>query len=42
MIASRLRISENTVKGYVESLLFHLNARNRAEAVAAAARLKLL
>jgi DNA-binding CsgD family transcriptional regulator len=42
MIASRLRISENTVKGYVENLLFHLNARNRAEAVAAAARLKLL
>jgi DNA-binding NarL/FixJ family response regulator len=42
MIANRLRISDSTVKGYVENLLFHLNARNRAEAVAAAARLKLL
>jgi DNA-binding CsgD family transcriptional regulator len=42
MIASRLRLSESTVKGYVENLLFHLNARNRAEAVAAASRLKLL
>ncbi len=42
MIANRLRISDNTVKGYVENLLFHLNVRNRAEAVAAAARLNLL
>jgi DNA-binding CsgD family transcriptional regulator len=42
MIANRLRISDSTVKGYVENLLFHLNVRNRAEAVAAAARLKLL
>jgi DNA-binding CsgD family transcriptional regulator len=42
MIANRLRISDSTVKGYVENLLFQLNARNRAEAVAAAARLKLL
>lgn len=42
MIASRLRLSDSTVKGYVENLLFHLNARNRAEAVAAASRLKLL
>ena len=42
MIASRLQVSDSTVKGYVESLLVHLNARNRAEAVAAASRLKLL
>lgn len=42
MIASRLHLSENTVKGYVESLLGRLNARNRAEAVAAASRLNLL
>lgn len=42
MIASRLNLSDNTVKSYVESLLMHLNARNRAEAVAAASRLKLL
>lgn len=42
MIASRLNLSDNTVKGYVESLLTHLNARNRAEAVAAASRLKLI
>jgi DNA-binding CsgD family transcriptional regulator len=42
MIASRLRLSDSTVKGYVENLLFRLNARNRAEAVAAASRLKLL
>lgn len=42
MIASRLHLSDNTVKGYVENLLTHLNARNRAEAVAAAARLKLI
>ncbi|HXO59456.1 MAG TPA: helix-turn-helix transcriptional regulator [Candidatus Acidoferrum sp.] len=42
MIATRLHLSDSTVKGYVENLLFHLNARNRAEAVAAASRLKLL
>ena len=42
MIASRLNLSENTIKGHVESLLTHLNARNRAEAVAAAGRLDLL
>jgi DNA-binding CsgD family transcriptional regulator len=42
MIASRLHLSDNTVKSYVESLLTHLNARNRAEAVAAASRLKLI
>jgi DNA-binding CsgD family transcriptional regulator len=42
MIATRLNLSDNTVKGYVESLLTHLNARNRAEAVAAASRLKLI
>ena len=42
MIANRLRLSDSTVKGYVENLLFHLKARNRAEAVAAASRLKLL
>ena len=42
MIAARLHLSDNTVKSYVESLLTHLNARNRAEAVAAASRLKLI
>lgn len=42
MIASRLRLSDSTVKGYVENLLYHLNARNRAEAVATASRLRLL
>ena len=42
MIATRLHLSDNTVKGYVEALLTRLNARNRAEAVAAASRLKLL
>jgi DNA-binding CsgD family transcriptional regulator len=42
MIATRLHLSDNTVKGYVEGLLTRLNARNRAEAVAAASRLKLL
>jgi len=42
MIASRLRLSDNTVKSYVEDLLNHLNARNRAEAVAAASRLHLI
>jgi DNA-binding CsgD family transcriptional regulator len=42
MIARRLNLSDNTVKGYVENLLGRLNARNRAEAVAAASRLQLL
>ena len=42
MIARRLHLSDNTVKGYVEGLLTRLNARNRAEAVATASRLKLL
>src|SRR5207237_720160 len=41
MIASRLHLGDNTVKGYVESLLGRLNARNRAAAVAAASRLNL-
>jgi DNA-binding CsgD family transcriptional regulator len=42
MIANRLHLSDNTVKGYVEALLLHLSARNRAEAVATASRLNLL
>ncbi len=42
MIANRLHLSDNTVKGHVESLLTRLNVRNRAEAVAAASRMKLL
>ena len=42
MIASRLNLSDNTIKGHVEALLIRLNARNRAEAVAAASRLNLL
>jgi DNA-binding NarL/FixJ family response regulator len=42
MMAARLHLSENTVKGHVESLLNRLNARNRAEAVAAASRMNLL
>jgi DNA-binding CsgD family transcriptional regulator len=42
MIATRLHLSENTVKGHVEALLSRLNARNRAEAVAAAGRFDLL
>lgn len=42
MIGARLNLSDNTVKSYVESLLTHLNARNRAEAVATASRLKLI
>lgn len=42
MIANRLHLSDNTVKGYVEGLLTRLNARNRAEAVAAASRLNLI
>jgi DNA-binding CsgD family transcriptional regulator len=42
MIASRLHLSESTVKTHVEGLLARLNARNRAEAVAAAWRLHIL
>lgn len=42
MIAGRLHLSENTIKTYVESLLTRLNARNRAEAVAAASRQNLI
>lgn len=42
MIASRLGVSERRVKASVERLLWQLNARNRAEAVAAASRLELL
>ena len=42
MIATSLNLSENTIKGHVETLLTRLNARNRAEAVAAAGRLDLL
>ena len=42
MIAGRLHLSENTVKTYVENLLSRLNARNRAEAVAAASRQHLI
>jgi len=42
MIAGRLHLSENTIKTYVESLLSRLNARNRAEAVAAASRQNLI
>jgi len=42
MIATRLHLSENTVKTYMESLLARFHARNRAEAVAAASRLNIL
>jgi DNA-binding CsgD family transcriptional regulator len=42
MIAGRLHLSENTIKTHVESLLTRLNARNRAEAVAAASRQNLI
>jgi DNA-binding CsgD family transcriptional regulator len=42
MIASRLHLSENTIKTYVETLLTRLHARNRAEAVAAASRYNLI
>ena len=42
MIATRLGLSERMVKASVERLLDHLNARNRAEAVAQASRLQLL
>jgi DNA-binding CsgD family transcriptional regulator len=42
MIASRLHLSENTIKTYVENLLSRFNARNRAEVVAAASRQNLI
>ncbi len=42
MIATRLHLSENTVKTYMETLLTRFHARNRAEAVAAASRLNIL
>jgi LuxR family maltose regulon positive regulatory protein len=42
MIATRLHLSESTIKTYMETLLTRFNARNRAEAVAAASRLNIL
>ncbi|HSR22427.1 MAG TPA: response regulator transcription factor [Candidatus Eisenbacteria bacterium] len=42
MIAARLNLAPSTVKTHVESILARLDARNRAEAVAIAARLRLL
>jgi DNA-binding CsgD family transcriptional regulator len=42
MIAGRLHLSENTIKTHVENLLSRFNARNRAEAVAAASRQNLI
>ncbi|MDQ6692445.1 MAG: LuxR C-terminal-related transcriptional regulator [Candidatus Dormibacteraeota bacterium] len=42
MIASRLHVTENTVKTHVESLLNRFGARNRAEVVAAASRQRLI
>ena len=42
MIAARLQVATSTVKSHVESILVRLDARNRAEAVAIAARLRLL
>lgn len=42
MIATRLHLSESTVKTYMESLLARFHARNRAEAVAAASRLNII
>jgi len=42
MIASRLHVTENTVKSHVESLLNRFGARNRAEVVAAASRQRLI
>jgi DNA-binding CsgD family transcriptional regulator len=42
MIASRLQVTESTVKGHVESIFARLNAHNRAEAVAVATRLHLI
>jgi DNA-binding CsgD family transcriptional regulator len=41
-IATSLGVSERTIKATLERLLARLKARNRAEAVAAAARLQLL
>ena len=42
MIAARLHLATSTVKTHIESILVRLGARNRAEAVAIAARLRLL
>jgi DNA-binding CsgD family transcriptional regulator len=42
MIAARLHVSESTVKSHVDSLLARLQAHTRAEAVAVAARLRIL
>ncbi len=42
MIATRLHVSESTVKSHVDSLLARLQAHTRAEAVAVAARLHML
>ena len=42
VIATRLGVSERTIKATLERLLTRLKARNRAEAVAAASRLRLL
>jgi DNA-binding CsgD family transcriptional regulator len=42
MIAGHLHLSENTIKTHVENLLTRFNARNRAEAVAAASRQNLI
>jgi DNA-binding CsgD family transcriptional regulator len=42
VIATRLGVSERTIKATLERLLTRLKARNRAEAVAAASRLQLL
>ena len=42
MIATRLHLSESTVKTYMETLLSRFHARNRAEAVAAASRMNIL
>ncbi len=42
MIASRLHLSESTIKTHVEGVLNRLNAKNRAEAVASASRLHIL
>jgi len=42
MIAARLHLATSTVKSHIESILERLGARNRAEAVAIAARLRLL